>query len=133
YRSLAWIVRKEGGFEKSDVTFAEFRWAGFFRKKRLLHKHGKDGLHDAVMRAFVLARSRSAKSLPGYIDPKKIEADAVKHLKEKKTKFIAESQTEGEMATVPNIKELAAAIPSKAAIKKSENRDMASKKAEEKK
>ena len=36
YRSLAWMVRKEGGFENSDLTFAEFHWADFFRAKRLL-------------------------------------------------------------------------------------------------
>lgn len=130
YRSLAWIVRKEGGYEKSDTTFAEFRWADFFRSKRLLHLHGKDGLHDAVLRAFTLARSKAARSLPGYIDPKKIEAVAVKHLKAKKTKFIAEDLTEGDMATVPNIKELEAAIPSKASIKKAEEMENAPKKAQ---
>jgi len=26
YRSLAWLVRKEGGYAKSDAKFAEFEW-----------------------------------------------------------------------------------------------------------
>jgi len=33
YRTLAWMVRVNGGFAKIDAHFAEFQWANFFREK----------------------------------------------------------------------------------------------------
>jgi hypothetical protein len=60
WRSLAWKVRLEGGFEKSTEPFAEFRWAEYFRRcHKYLHVHDVD---TAVM----LCQSPMAKRLPGY-------------------------------------------------------------------
>ena len=66
YRSLAWFVRKSGGFENSDKNFAEFRWANFFRKRGILDDMGPKGMSDALVKAVKLAQSRAAKDLPGY-------------------------------------------------------------------
>ena len=67
YRSLAWFVRKEGAFENSKKTFAEFQWANFFRAKKLLDRYGKRGFELGVQKGIKLARSPKAKNLPGYI------------------------------------------------------------------
>ena len=32
YRSLAWLVRDRGGFCRTELEFAEFAWADFFRR-----------------------------------------------------------------------------------------------------
>ena len=42
YRSLAWMIKKEGGFEDSDLPFAEFQWADFQEKSivRLARSRG---------------------------------------------------------------------------------------------
>lgn len=66
YRSLAWFVRKAGAFENSDRNFAEFKWANFFRSRRLLDKFGPRGIPDALIKAAKLAQSPAAKKLPGY-------------------------------------------------------------------
>lgn len=66
YRSIAWFVRKAGAFENSDKNFAEFQWANFFRSKRLLQKHGKKGLPEALVEAVKLSQSDEAKDLPGF-------------------------------------------------------------------
>ena len=66
YRSLAWFVRKAGAFENSEKNFAEFRWANFFRSKKLLDKHGPRGLAAALPKAVKLAQSAAAKDLPGF-------------------------------------------------------------------
>lgn len=66
YRSLAWFVRKAGGFENSDKNFAEFKWANFFREKRLLDERGLRGMKEAMVEAVKLAQSKAAKKLPGY-------------------------------------------------------------------
>lgn len=66
YRSLAWYVRKAGAFEPSDKNFAEFRWANFFRSKKLLDRHGPLGMPRALVRAVALAQSKAAKDLPGF-------------------------------------------------------------------
>ena len=66
YRSLAWFVRKSGGFENSDKNFAEFRWANFFRKRGLLDDAGPKGMSEAMVTAVKLAQSAAAKKLPGY-------------------------------------------------------------------
>ena len=66
YRSLAWFVRKAGAFENSEKNFAEFTWANFFRKKKLLDAEGMAGFENALMQAVVLAQSVAAKKLPGY-------------------------------------------------------------------
>lgn len=65
FRSLAWAVREEEGFDKVDVPFAEFAWADFFRKKMgrdYVSKH----FDDALKAAMKLARSNEASNLPGF-------------------------------------------------------------------
>jgi hypothetical protein len=71
YRSLAWLVRKEGGFENSDEPFAEYKWAGLFRRRRLLESQGRRGLRAALKQSLDVARSPAARNLPGYIGGKK--------------------------------------------------------------
>jgi hypothetical protein len=66
YRSLAWFVRKAGAFENSDKNFAEFKWANFFRSKKLLDREGPAGFEHALLKAVTLAQSPEAKNLPGY-------------------------------------------------------------------
>jgi hypothetical protein len=66
YRSLAWFVRKAGAFENSEKNFAEFKWANFFRKLRLLDRHGTDGLPNILVKAAKIANSKAAKHLPGF-------------------------------------------------------------------
>ena len=66
YRSLAWFVRKSGGFGQSDKNFAEFRWANFFRSRKLLNIRGIAGFENALVKAVLLAQSAAAKHLPGY-------------------------------------------------------------------
>ena len=65
YRSLAWAVRELGGFKKTDIPFAEFAWANYFRP--LVDVGISDSEFDkAVSKAMQLAKSKSAKHLPGY-------------------------------------------------------------------
>jgi hypothetical protein len=66
YRSLAWFVRKAGAFENSEKNFAEFKWANFFRSKKLLDQDGPAGFEAALLKAVALAQSTAAKKLPGY-------------------------------------------------------------------
>ena len=66
YRSLAWFVRKAGGFENSDKNFAEFKWANFFRKRGLLDSEGEQSMKKALVEAVKLAQSPAAKNLPGF-------------------------------------------------------------------
>jgi len=70
YRSLAWFVRKEGGYENSEKTFAEFSWANFFRHKKLLDRTGRQGLEKAIPKGVKLAQSKEASKLPGFIKKK---------------------------------------------------------------
>lgn len=67
YRSLAWVVRNQGGFEKCEKTYSEFLWAQFFREKKLLHSEGRFGFERCIKRALRLARSNAAKKLPGFL------------------------------------------------------------------
>lgn len=66
YRSIAWFVRKTGAYENSNRNFSEFQWANFFRSKKLLQKHGKKGLPEALVEAVKLAQSDEARDLPGF-------------------------------------------------------------------
>lgn len=104
YRSLAWLVRKEGGYENSDQTFAEFQWANHFRARKLLVSHGREGFHEAVHKGLRLARQPAAQDLPGYKGPKKKKRIAESGAVVKKSKFVPEHRTTGDMATVPVIK-----------------------------
>jgi hypothetical protein len=102
YRSLAWMIRKEGGFQNSTESFAEFRWADFFRKKGLLDLHGRKGFHRAVKRGLILARSKEAQSLPGFIaNTKKSHIKKAKALV--KSKYVPKAQKTGPLATKPDV------------------------------
>lgn len=65
YRDLAWSVREAGGYKKTDMPFAEFKWAEFFRDTVPAALLERD-YAEAVTRAKKLARSSSAAGLPGY-------------------------------------------------------------------
>jgi hypothetical protein len=103
YRSLAWMVRKEGGYENTNVTFAEFQWADLFRKKCLLDTQGRSGFHPAVAKGLRVAKSSAAKALPGYIKKQK----ATKHLllddAMAKSKYVPRAKKKGDLASVPLI------------------------------
>ena len=74
YRSLAWRLRKAGGFCRSEMDqkeFAEFIWADWMRGQPTLpaaqvHASGA----SMVEKALALARSPAAKALPGYVGDK---------------------------------------------------------------
>ena len=100
YRSLAWMVRKEGGFENSGATFAEFKWADYFRHKGLLDRHGRKGFHSAVRRGLALARSPAARALPGYIG-KKANTKVKEEEALSRSKYVPRAQKRGFLATVP--------------------------------
>jgi hypothetical protein len=102
YRSLAWIVRKEGAYEKNNASFSEFIWANFFRSHSLLSKQGKEGLKHVVGKAHRLAVSEAAKGLPGYISPKKKAKDVDANLAQ--TSYIVNDELTGPLATTPNLK-----------------------------
>jgi hypothetical protein len=64
YRSLAWALRHEGAYEKSEEAFAEFQWADFLRAE-LKIEPGDEGFEKALATAQALAKSPGAQSLPG--------------------------------------------------------------------
>jgi hypothetical protein len=104
YRSLAWMVRKEGGYANSNETFAEFQWANFFRSHKLLIRHGREGFHEAVQRGLHLARSRQARHLPGYTpDHEVVELDEETLLV--KSKYVPKARIKGELASIPDIRD----------------------------
>ena len=66
YRALAWAVREQGGYRKTDIPFAEFHWANFFRSRIKIGKQPGD-FQRAVQQAVRLARTPAASNLPGYL------------------------------------------------------------------
>ena len=81
YRSLAWLVRENGGFctedphSNSQKEFLEFQWADFFREKKVpverVQVWDPKEDHDPVVREAVrLAHSPEAANLPGYTSAK---------------------------------------------------------------
>lgn len=66
YRDLAWEVREAGGFRKSPVPYAEFRWANFFRDRITLASMRRD-YESAIVKAKKMARRQGAAELPGFI------------------------------------------------------------------
>jgi hypothetical protein len=65
FRSLAAFVRDAGGYEKTSVPLADFRWTAFFRAR--FECPGSDAEFDALLRqALDLARSDAALGLPGH-------------------------------------------------------------------
>jgi len=74
YRSLAWRLRKQGGFcraEMARMDFAEFIWADWLRS-RLPMPSSTDGASTKpfVARALSLALGKSASGMPGYVGDK---------------------------------------------------------------
>ncbi len=66
FRSLAAAVRDAGGYRKSNVPLAEFRWADLFR--RSFPRPGDDAQFASLLKqAMRLAKSTAALGLPGYI------------------------------------------------------------------
>ncbi len=65
YRSLAWSVENQGGFNKPCSDFGEFAWANFFRKQDL-EKPTSANLDQVTKLAVKKAQSDKAKDLPGY-------------------------------------------------------------------
>lgn len=65
YRSLAGFVREACKYEKSDLPFAEFAWAEFFRHHMAITPTAA-GWKEAVAKAGRLAASPEASRLPGY-------------------------------------------------------------------
>jgi hypothetical protein len=104
YRSLAWMVRKEGGYENSTVSFAEFQWADFFRARKLLQRRGREGFHQAVQKGLKLAHSEAAAKLPGYYpkNRRKVNFDEADLLT--RSKYVPKSRTKGDLASVPTLK-----------------------------
>ncbi|MGE0615327.1 MAG: ParB-like protein [Bacteriovoracia bacterium] len=72
YRSLAWLVRKSGGYDSvDDIAFQEFRWAEFLREhvdvEKLVREHGPEqGWLMATQQGLSAATSDHARKLPGY-------------------------------------------------------------------
>ncbi len=95
YRSLAWMVRKEGAFENTTQSFAEFQWADFFRQRNLLDSQGRKGFHQAVQKGIRLAQSKQARRLPGFIAQKKLDAVTTK------SKYVPKALKKGALATKP--------------------------------
>ena len=65
YRSLADHVQKLGGYADSDLPYADFLWADFFRN-RLHIQTTRAGWENATAAALALARDEAARCLPGW-------------------------------------------------------------------
>lgn len=65
FRSVAWQVRKRGGYDKTAVPFAEFKWAQYFRERVKTYPTRAD-FETAVAEALALAHDAAAKDLPGW-------------------------------------------------------------------
>lgn len=63
YRSLAWMARKSGAFEKTDRPFHEFEWADYFRRSIPIEIVERD-FECAANLAIALAEH--AEHLPGH-------------------------------------------------------------------
>jgi hypothetical protein len=74
YRSLAWRLRKNGGFCRSIMPqkeFAEFTWADWLRTRPELPVDAVRASAKKVLpTALALARSPAAKDVPGYVGDK---------------------------------------------------------------
>ena len=65
YRSLAAFVRDAGGYERTTVPLAEFRWADLFRAA-LAWPESDVAFEKLLKKALRLAASERAVGLPGY-------------------------------------------------------------------
>ena len=76
YRSLAWKVREEGGFQKVDVNFLEFFWGMFFKDQGIiLTSSSKKAIKAVLPAAMELARSEASAHLPGHIKTQTVETE----------------------------------------------------------
>jgi hypothetical protein len=66
YRSLSWLVREEGGYEKVEVNFLEFIWANYLRTKIQLQNGSEQELQQNLENAIEMAQHPDASHLPGY-------------------------------------------------------------------
>ncbi|EFA84962.1 hypothetical protein PPL_01955 [Heterostelium album PN500] len=64
WRSVAALVKIQGGFKKSMVPYAEFRWANFFRGE--LQSDCDLPFEELVDKSMKLSKSSKAKELPGF-------------------------------------------------------------------
>ncbi|NUM89154.1 MAG: chromosome partitioning protein ParB [Bdellovibrionales bacterium] len=65
YRSLAWVLRQKGCFEKTAIPFAEFYWGQALREKIRIRR-GKAGFNAAVEKGMKICHSEAFSKLPGY-------------------------------------------------------------------
>jgi hypothetical protein len=65
YRSLAGLVRRNGGFQKTLAPYSEFLWANYFRPLIRL-KSPKPDFDSALKKALVLCAKPEAQQLPGF-------------------------------------------------------------------
>jgi hypothetical protein len=68
YRSLAGLLRTQGGFAKDSTPFSEFLWADFLRP-RIKPKTIRSDFSAALTQALALAKSAEADYLPGWSGP----------------------------------------------------------------
>lgn len=66
YRSLAGVVRQEGGFTKTQTPYMEFAWADYFRPL-IKPKQLQTDFNGSVKKAMLLAKAPEAAHLPGFI------------------------------------------------------------------
>ncbi|MGK0367594.1 MAG: hypothetical protein ACI9QD_000732 [Thermoproteota archaeon] len=67
YRSLAWKVRKSGGFNKVNVSFLESYWGMYFKEQGIiLHTSDKQEIKAVLSNALSLSKLDNAAHLPGY-------------------------------------------------------------------
>jgi len=66
YRSLAWLAKQNGAFKDRNNRFSDFKWANFFRKRKLLKGKSKKDFKTAAKNAVRLSHSTKARHLPGY-------------------------------------------------------------------
>jgi hypothetical protein len=65
YRALAWEVRKRNGYSKTGASFAEFKWANYFRSRIAIGTAAGD-FDRAIEAALNICHLPAAKDLPGY-------------------------------------------------------------------
>jgi hypothetical protein len=66
YRSLAWAVRRQDGYKKSEEPFSDFKWADFFRTRIKIDEKNPN-MEQAIEEAMKICHDAAAKNLPGYI------------------------------------------------------------------
>ncbi len=67
YRSIAGVVRKQGGYQKVTKPFTEFVWADYFRQRIDLPAISRDFPQDVINTALKLAKLPETSHLPGSL------------------------------------------------------------------